>query len=101
MEGAPGAGTSSSAPPPPPAVPSGGQAAAAGDGGGSFFRRLPAELLPRVLDRVDQQGLGRLRLCERFTRDAVDARGWPRLTVRRPLSLYLFSARAAALSIPS
>jgi len=102
MEGAHGAGPSSAAPPPPPAVPRGGQPAAACDGGGSFFRRLPTELLPRVLDRVDQQGLGRLRLCERFTRDAVDARGWRQLTVRRlSPSPPLQRARAAALSIPA
>jgi hypothetical protein len=84
MEVTHGAGPSSWAPPPPPAVPSGGAGhpAAAGDGGGSFFRRLPAELLPRVLGGIQKQDLGRLRLCDRATRDAVDARGWGRLTVR-------------------
>jgi hypothetical protein len=68
--------------------------AADGDGGNSFFRRLPKELLPRVLDRVDQRDGRCLRLCDRFTRDAVDGRGWRRLTVRRPRPFYLSSARA-------
>jgi hypothetical protein len=87
-------GASGAGPPAPPAAAVPQLPAADGDGGGSFFRRLPKELLPRVLERVDKRYFRCLRLCDRFTRDAVDGLGWQRLTVRRPRPFHLSSARA-------
>jgi len=72
---APDAGT----PAPPPAPPADVPPLASGGGGSyavSFFRRLPTELLSRVLGRVGLMDRMSLRLCDRDTRDALDARGW-------------------------
>jgi hypothetical protein len=58
-----------------------------GSGGGteaepSSFRRLPKELISRVVARVRQQERGALRLSSRAMRAAVDGLGWQRLQAR-------------------